>query len=789
MEPVQFSDLTAANDKLQYRIEFETLISGILAGFADIPVEEIDAAVLHTLRKVGEFAGDDRCYVILFSQDNLYLETVYEWCAEGVPAAAELLRGKLLGSMPWLAEKIQQLETVQMDCVGALSEETRLQFNECLETGTRSMLLVPMTFRGKPVGLMGFDTVRSEKSWSDDESNLLKTIGLVLVATLQRKAAEEALRETFGELEVRVDDRTRELEQRSRIGEALRDILKVLNSNRALPEVLNYIVEQAARLLNATATMIRKADLEHELASTEASYNLPAEFDAIRNSRLYYSANDLILMSRRPVVIADLQGIYQPIMTMPESMDEVQTSYLAAMLKYYRSMLSVPLFIKNEIFGSLTFYFAETRDFVEEEIQLAMSLGDQAALAIENARLYREELIRREEAERGRMIAETLRDIIAVINSPQVLDDILQMIVSEAANLLHTDAAGIYQLKPNEDVLVIRASRGLSEQDARQIRIPVGKGLAGHVVMSRRPVAVSDAASAWGMVADANLLNEEREVLERLVDSYRAFLSVPLLGKDDIYGAITLYYRDARMFLTDEIDLAVAFADQAALAIENAHLRSRSEQAAIATERNRLARELHDAVTQTLFSAAVIAEVLPRLWERDPVEGRARLEELRRLSRAALAEMRALLLELRPSALTETPLSELLTQLAEAVNGRGQVNVSVNVADECGIDPDVKVGLYRIAQEALNNVVKHANASQAHIWMKCISGDAVTPDQLDLIIEDDGEGFDPAHIPPNHLGVGIMRERAQAINATLKIDSQRGAGTRIIVSWMNKTAI
>jgi signal transduction histidine kinase len=161
------------------------------------------------------------------------------------------------------------------------------------------------------------------------------------------------------------------------------------------------------------------------------------------------------------------------------------------------------------------------------------------------------------------------------------------------------------------------------------------------------------------------------------------------------------------------------------------------------------------------------------LWERKPQEALRRLAELRELTRGALAEMRTLLLELRPSALVEAEIGDLLRQLAESITGRARVPVTVDVTGECRLPPDVKVALYRIAQEALNNVARHAGASQAAVHLRC------QPDAVQLQISDDGRGFDVSSIPPDHLGVGIMRERAESIGATLEIESQAGQGTRV----------
>jgi len=244
-----------------------------------------------------------------------------------------------------------------------------------------------------------------------------------------------------------------------------------------------------------------------------------------------------------------------------------------------------------------------------------------------------------------------------------------------------------------------------------------------------------------------------------------------------------LDFEESRADAFDEVDLFTAqtLADQLAIAIENARLYEHARELAATEERNRLARDLHDAVSQTLFSTSLIAEVLPRLWQRNPDEGLKRLEEVRQLTRGALAEMRTLLLELRPAALFEAELPHLLTQLGESVQGRMRAPVSVTIEGECDVPPDAKVALYRISQEALNNVAKHTTAENVSVELTC-AGDRVT-----LTVTDDGGGFDMTGVPADSFGLGIMRERAAAIGAELAVTSEVGTGTRIRVEWKTPT--
>jgi signal transduction histidine kinase len=154
------------------------------------------------------------------------------------------------------------------------------------------------------------------------------------------------------------------------------------------------------------------------------------------------------------------------------------------------------------------------------------------------------------------------------------------------------------------------------------------------------------------------------------------------------------------------------------------------------------------------------------------------LEDLRRLTRAAQAEMRALLAELRPSALTDTDLGDLLHLLGNALSGRINIPVTVKVAQEVNLPPEVQVAFYRVCQEALNNVAKHAKASQVEIDLQH-EGTAI-----ELRIRDDGKGFDPEQATSSgHYGLGMMRERAEAVGALLTVTSQPRHGTELVMHW------
>ena len=251
-----------------------------------------------------------------------------------------------------------------------------------------------------------------------------------------------------------------------------------------------------------------------------------------------------------------------------------------------------------------------------------------------------------------------------------------------------------------------------------------------------------------------------------LLEGVRAWMWVPLAVKGRIIGGLGVAHVRRNFFTAHHAALALSMADQAALTMVNAELYEHARTLAAVQERQRLAQNLHDAVNQSLFSAGLIAEVLPRLWDRDPQEARKSSEDLRRLTRGALAEMRELLAELRPSVLTDSSLGDLLRQLANAFTGRTNVPVDLNIAGEHVLPAEIQVAVYRICQEALNNIAKHAEASRVEIDLHYDGGSSsdtipekassslasigvlqeIMVNSVEMRIRDDGIGFEPGDL-------------------------------------------
>jgi signal transduction histidine kinase len=256
----------------------------------------------------------------------------------------------------------------------------------------------------------------------------------------------------------------------------------------------------------------------------------------------------------------------------------------------------------------------------------------------------------------------------------------------------------------------------------------------------------------------------------------RSFLGVPIVARGEVIAAFYLTDREgAEEFTADDQGLIETLAAHAAVAIENARLLERSRELSIVEERNRLARELHDSVSQKLFGLVLNAEAASTLLGRDPAAAAEAVARLGELAHEALTELRALIFELRPASLEEEGLAATLRKhvdMLRRVHGR---EVELRISGAARTAPRIDGEVLRIAQEALNNALRHADAERIELRLQARDG------RLTLTVADDGVGFDPAApgVRSRRLGLTSMEERARALGGSLAVVSRRGDGTTV----------
>jgi PAS domain S-box-containing protein len=595
----------------------------------------------------------------------------------------------------------------------------------------------------------------------DPHGSVLRIVGTHMDIS-ERKRAQEELEQANLNLERRVTERTRELV-------ALNEVAAVVNRSLDLLEISESALEKTMEAAGVESGAAYRLDQESQELVLVAHRGLSPQFVAL-TSRIHLET-----------ALAGKQA--DPEHPVVWSLADYPEGDLKRAIREegLGLVVGVPVTSKGRMLGALVISTRVPRSLNTEENTLLMAVGRQIGLAVENASLFQMERTKHEEAERRRAVAEGMREILRLLNSNRPLQETLDSIIALTCRVTESDAASLLQRESPDGPFAVQSACGLESDHVAGIRFSVGSQGVGRALASGGPIAIGDAAAtmAWLLREPKPEYAEEQKGLAFLLErGFAALLSVPLVVKDEGYGGITLYYRTPRNFTNEDIELAGSVADQVALAIENARLRGQAEQAAAYAERSRLARELHDSVTQSLYSITLYSEAVARMLASGAgAEAIEHLRELRATAQEALREMRLLIFQLSPPALDKGSLADALQMRLDAVEARGGLKVDLQAEGDEHLAPRVRQELYQVAQESLNNALKHARAQSVRIHL------AYTADETRLQVIDDGCGFVMEEAERSGgLGLRGMRERVQGIGGTIRVDSAPGRGTTIRVS-------
>jgi|GEM_PF-1826000 len=347
------------------------------------------------------------------------------------------------------------------------------------------------------------------------------------------------------------------------------------------------------------------------------------------------------------------------------------------------------------------------------------------------------------------------------------MDQVLDALLGTAVEILQADKGVLMVWAPEHEQLVTQATVGFSPETVSRMSFVPLEGLGGYVVDTGEPVIIEDSAS--DSPTDLHIYEAE---------GIHSFMMVPIKISGEIFGLFSAAYLKTHRFTDQEQRLLIALAQRAALAIENARLYEQSQELASIQERNRIARDLHDSVTQSLFGVNMYADAAEHFLASEEVDAAAdNLTKLRRTARDALGQMRLLIYRLRPPILEEEGLAAALEARLETVETRAGLKTKLELTGMEELPKDVENELYSIAIEALNNTLKHANAERVSVSLSQKDG------TFNMEIADDGSGFDlDSAQESGGLGLRGMQERVAQLGGHFKIESQPGQGTRIYVT-------
>ncbi len=550
-------------------------------------------------------------------------------------------------------------------------------------------------------------------------------------------------------------------------------ILNEMITQPTMSAILQTIVAWAVELLQADEGTIFLWDQEREELVQSTGYHFSEEY-------LDYG-----------ITIKPGEGIAGRVIQSGQPM--IVDNYLAwegriansnVPLSRYVTNLSVPMQWQNQSVGVLSIDADNRRrNFTEDDIRLSGIFANLAAVAIENARMYEllqeraselEQTLKREVAQQTAELAhralqlETSALVSREITSILDLDKLLMRVVELIRNSFGYYSVMVFLVDRATNRLVLRSASGDIGQQLKKQNFSLDLGpnsLNSEAAQTNTPIIVNDVSQ------------EPRYLPLDLLPNTRSELVIPLRQGEHVLGTLDVQSDEFGAFGPEDMLVIQSLGDQVAIAIDNAHLYDRSRSLAIIEERNRLARELHDSVTQTIFSMTLASESARILLERDPSRVSARLDRLHELAQSALTEIRSLIFQLRPVTIADAGLIPALEQHTVERCRQDGLNVTLHVEGQGELSAEWEAALFRIIQEALNNVVKHAHTEEAVIslWLQ--------DDVVRLKIEDHGSGFAPASINQPAVGLGLtsMRERSELIGGTFLLQSELGKGTTIEV--------
>jgi signal transduction histidine kinase len=575
---------------------------------------------------------------------------------------------------------------------------------------------------------------------------------LRLARKLGFSESEERSRRLYDELETRIQERTVELSRAQKHTAQILNALRVASSSLELDAVLESIAEVMAAAIAAPFCCIFFIDPEHNKLIPRAVGG--------RQGRDYFDgSNKRLLEFELDAYLAAVLERNEPL-TFFDLETDADSAPKTALPFGFRSLLAVPLRAGERILGVVVLITGKARDqFNQDELELVRGIANSVALAADNARLYEETRRRLAESEGLQRVAKGFLQKVG-------LPEILEIVCTEAKNLTGARGSAVLLL---EDDGCLHVTHHIGKPDLTFECVPMKGAFAGRIVHTGEPVLINLGENS----GDDSMRAEQGDLW---IPGLTSLLNVPLKTDTKVIGALDVMNKPGG-FNPDDVRIINLFAYQAAINIEHARLQQQAEELAVLEERQRLARELHDSVTQALYSVNLHADAARLALEnKQPDAATENLANLRGVIREAMFDMRLLIYELHPLALEKEGLVAALRARVSAVEERAGLPAQISVEGERRLPLAIEEEIYRIAQEGLNNVVKHAQSNQVRINLRYDEKTVM------LELEDDGVGFDPEAAKRNG-GIGLrgMEERVRQMGGELQIESAPGKGTRLQV--------
>jgi signal transduction histidine kinase len=418
-----------------------------------------------------------------------------------------------------------------------------------------------------------------------------------------------------------------------------------------------------------------------------------------------------------------------------------------------------PLQYGAQLYSILMFQWPKEFQLSEVQSNLLVTISELIGIALN--RLSARELLEEEVAQRTRELM-SLYEIARLYVSSEDINEVAEESLKIVLNTLRAQSGLIHLVNPNGQLVNVVAHMGMDPGLLAGFEYQPDSSRWQQISQSGKPILV------------LNLPGRDDLPSAFARSGFQSSLASPIRTSNTTLGAVTIFYEGDPQVTEEDLNLINLIADQIGMVIDRSMLRQKAKQAAVMEERQRLARELHDSVTQSLYSLTFMADGLRGLAEQQAWEQvQQQLAFMQDISQQALKEMRLLIYELTPSSIEQQGLVKMLQQRLSYVEQHAGMKTQLKIEGEIHLPLSMQISIYRIAQEALNNIIKHAHAKHVEVLLSS------RQERLLIQIKDDGTGFDLALIPSGGMGLNNMAEHVNQLGGTLKIASSLGKGAVI----------
>ncbi|QLE57591.1 GAF domain-containing protein [Nostoc sp. TCL26-01] len=783
-EQKRTAELARVNEELQQRDRLLSVVAQVTKNLLE--TADIDVAIPTALQAIGEVANISRVQLLLEQQNpatqKLQHCVTYEWVAEGIvpqinhPTMAIIDNDDVEMMLTELYAGRSIWRTVDH-----FPDVIRVQF-ESLDI--KSSGGVPLFIAGHYIGAVTFDDCLAPRHWSQQEIDVLTTAAEGIGAALHRKQLVERL---IAERARTAEERVAEL---SKANTALKNSLDRLAADSELDSFLSHVILEIKRQLNAERSHLFLYDpTTHTLRlhlGSEKDQVLPK--DQLQNIEPFLEPIPADITKGWEILVQTKQPLEFPIW------DNAHPEHWPQALVWHRQQghqtaMCIPLMLGDTAIGFLGLAFTQKATLNPEEFELAQALAHQATLAIQLTQLAEQAkqaaILKEQEKAAKKQIAElvraneSLRGCVNRLADEPNLETFWEHILLEASAQSKSYAAALFLYDESTNTKLmkryVRQGQVLpikTTPELEPFRVPIKGSI----------VSVWKAALFRGEAIFFNLDHWREQEVDYGVrwhrrQGHRSIVRVPLILGSRPLGFIGLCFREPRTSLPQNIELIMALAQQATLALHLTHLAENSRQAAILEERNRMAREIHDTLAQAFTGVIVQLGAALRIVPNELAEVQAHITQARDLAREGLSEARRSVNALRPQILETSNLSKALNRLAAQMSASIDTQTICNVIGQVyPLSVEIENNLLRIGQEALTNAIKHASAREIKLEL------VYEPTQLLMQIKDNGEGFDPDSLSiVKGFGLIGIKERCDRIGAHLTIQSIPGQGTEITI--------